>query len=163
MTLNSHDDIITLFDLFHDGGLEKVKSGSEGIDLYLMAPFLASEEQEEYEANIIVKLLSCKSVKCIYHRRISNELVVGENRRKHYPTSIHETSNNDEIAKLQLGILNASYDQTKGFVLHCTGLEIEYAEVFFDVKTVKLTDLNGNVFTIDSLQNQWSKWWETIK
>ena len=166
MIRNKIQEIDDLFTMFHDFEIVGIRLVNDVLTLQILLPWSQMWNVDNYIMTF--EFQGCKSIKCNYHVRVSDELVQTETSR-YYPTEEKFTTDPSEIVKFELDIQRHLLIKPNSFKLFCTSSsgigigQVESATIELTTTNYKIFDNKGQEMSLDKMKAWSSDWWQKIQ
>jgi len=148
--------------MFHDFEIVDIIKENDVLTLETVIPWGELWDIENYK--LTFKFSGCKSLKCVYLKRTSNELVTIEN-ASYYPTVSRTTEDFEEIKKLELNIQRHSFASPNIYTLYCNsfGDGVESGTLEFTTDNFQIFDNEHQLISLDKMKDAATEWWKSIE
>lgn len=161
-------DIDDLFSMFHDFEIVGLNLNDSIISMEILLPWSEMWDIENYKMTFHFD--GCKSLKCHYWKRTSNELKEWE-KGVYYSSEEHVTTDPNEIVKLELDVQSHDFKEPDNFILHCNSStshgseigQIDFGRIEISVADYQIFDNEMNEMTLDKMKSWATEWWDGIQ
>ena len=162
------NDIDDLFSMFHDFEIVGLNLDDNILTMEILLPWSEMWDIENYKMTF--RFDGCKSLKCHYWKRTSNELKEWE-KGVYYPSEEHVTTDPNEIVKLELDVQSHDIKEPDNFILHCNSSsshgseigQIDFGRIEISAADYQIFDNEINEMTLDKMKSWATEWWDGIQ
>ena len=111
---------------------------------------------------LVIRFIDCNQFECEYYKIVSDQLIEAYPGKFIKDSKEVNTSNIEEINRLELTINNCTYNYNNSYTFWCkSDLSIELAKLNFTTTDIHFFDKNGNEIPIDEFEKWKTLWWNS--